>query len=400
MEKIIPAEWYFCAMKPHQKHAKLARPSLGNFGRLEWAILGTPCGQIKQLAYALTERLKDRYRVAYVDADHKSADEEAETGRDKHSALGNGAWLEFTDKITFSRFDFDRSFNDFDNKQFFAGADVVLVNGNHFPAARQIAVINPKKPLEKKLAKLTKVSLILLTEGVEAVPGFLWEHLGDQRPPVLRWEDLDGIVDFLSTESQKLLPPVKGLVLAGGKSTRMGQDKGLMDYHGMPQRDYVFQLLEQAGCAEVKMSCRPDQVEEIGSEIALADRFAGLGPFGGILSAFQDDPNAAWLVMACDLPFLTGKSLQILLDQRNVSVNATAFLSPFTNFPDPLITLWEPRAYGRMLHFLSLGYSCPRKVLINSEIELLDHPVPEELSNVNNREEYEAALQKLKNALP
>ncbi|MFT5737968.1 MAG: molybdopterin-guanine dinucleotide biosynthesis protein A, partial [Maribacter sp.] len=32
---------------------------------------------------------------------------------------------------------------------------------------------------------------------------------------------------------------IYGLVLAGGKSTRMGVDKGLITYHGLPQRDYL-----------------------------------------------------------------------------------------------------------------------------------------------------------------
>ncbi len=383
-------------MKVHQKHAKLTQPNLGHFGRIEWAILGTPCGNIQQLAYALTVKLQEQFRVAYVDADHKSADQEAETGRNQQTALGNGAWLEFTDKITFSRLDYDRTFTDFEHKRLFSGSDLVLVNGNHFPARRQIAVIDPRKPLDRKLDKLTEVSLILLTSGVTEVPEFLRTHLPGELPPVLPWNDTQAIADFLRTEALRLIPPVKGLVLAGGKSQRMQQDKGLLRYHQMPQRDYVCQLLERAGCSEVKLSCRPDQVEEIGEEIALPDRFLGLGPFGGILSAFQYDPNAAWLVVACDLPFLTGQSLQILLEKRNPSVNATAFLSPFTQFPEPLITLWEPRAYGTLLQFLSQGYSCPRKVLINSEIELLQHPEPEELTNVNNPEEYRQALEKLK----
>lgn len=364
---------------------------------MEWAILGTPCGAIKKLAYQLTKALADDYRVAYIDADHKSADTEAETGRDQDTALGNGAWLEFTDKITFSRLDYNTAFNEFDYREQFRSADVVLVNGNHFPAARQIAVIDARKPLKKKLAKLTQVDLLLLQEGETEVPDYVQEALGGTLPAVIPIAEIDKIVDFLRSRIAIMTPKVKGLVLAGGKSQRMQKDKGLLNYHGLPQREYVHALLQKAGVEEVFFSCRPEQVSELGVERSLPDEFLGLGPFGGMLTAFKADPNAAWLVVACDLPFMTTATIEQLLEGRNLSKIATAFHNPATDFPEPLITLWEPRAYSRLLHFLALGYSCPRKVLINSEIELLQHAQPEEMANVNKPEEYEAAVKKLKN---
>jgi molybdopterin-guanine dinucleotide biosynthesis protein A len=128
----------------------------------------------------------------------------------------------------------------------------------------------------------------------------------------------------------------------------------------------------------------PDQFQ------GLPDSFLGLGPYGGILSAFREDPNAAWLVIACDLPLLSEKSLRQLLAARNPSAMATAFQSPDNEFPEPLIAIWEPRAYPVLLDFLSRGYSCPRKVLINSDAHLVQATDAAELTNVNVPEEYEA----------
>ncbi len=65
-----------------------------------------------------------------------------------------------------------------------------------------------------------------------------------------------------------------------------------------------------------------------------------------------------------------------------------------TGFPDPLITLWEPRAYPVMLEFLGLGYSCPRKVLINSDVEIV-HGDQEWLTNVNTTEQLDLVKSKL-----
>jgi len=59
---------------------------------------------------------------------------------------------------------------------------------------------------------------------------------------------------------------IYGLVLSGGKSTRMGEDKGLISYHGIPQRDHLYQLLNQ-DCDTTYLSIREDQKEEIAAEI-------------------------------------------------------------------------------------------------------------------------------------
>ncbi|RMG24583.1 MAG: molybdopterin-guanine dinucleotide biosynthesis protein MobA [Bacteroidetes bacterium] len=383
-------------MNQHQKHVNLARPRLGHYARNEWAILGTPCGEIKQLAFRLTHLLSPRWRLAYLDADHRSADAEKEEGQDPHAALTYGASMNVTDKINFWRFDFREAFNPYQVKALFNEVDVALINGNHFEGQRQIVVVDRRKPLEKKLHKLSNVDLIVLQQGEEAIPTYLQAHLeGKEQPAVLHIQQTEAIAEHLRQRIE--LPPVKGLVLAGGRSTRMKRDKGLIAYHGKAQREYAAELLRSLGLEEVFISCREDQQAELaGSFPTIADSFMGLGPFGGICSAFRQDPNAAWLVIACDLPFLSAQSLGYLLQHRNASRIATTFQSPANEFPEPLITLWEPRSYPVLLHFLSMGYSCPRKVLINSRIELLQAPKARELTNVNEPDEYEAALRALR----
>jgi molybdopterin-guanine dinucleotide biosynthesis protein A len=375
--------------KKHQKHANLLRPHFGHFGRVEWAILGTPCGNIQALSYQLVDLLKDDWLVSYVDADHASGDAAAEQGRDKNNAMGHGAALEYTDKITHHRFETDARLDTYQYRQYFNEMDLVLVNGNHFKARRQIVVIDPKKEdsLRRKLDRLTQVDLILLKEeGLEVYP-FLKEHLEGKEVPTLLLSDTEKIKAFLQKELEVARPPLLGLVLAGGKSQRMGQDKGAINYHGKPQREHVAELLS-AYCDATFLSVRPDQVGEIDSNFELLpDTFLGLGPFGAIASAFQKFPNHAWLVVACDLPLLDKATIAQLLHGRNTSTIATAFNSPATEFPEPLITIWEPKSYPVLLQFLTQGYSCPRKVLINSNVQLLDVANPDTLMNVNKPEE-------------
>jgi molybdopterin-guanine dinucleotide biosynthesis protein A len=178
----------------------------------------------------------------------------------------------------------------------------------------------------------------------------------------------------------------------------MGEDKGVINYHGKPQREYIYDLLGQF-CEQTFLSCRPGQQGEMpaGLELLL-DSFLELGPFGAILSAFRQHPEAAWLVVACDLPLLDGNALKELIGQRSPSHVATAFHNPETNFPEPLITLWEPRAYPVLLQFLAQGFSCPRKVLINTDVAVIHPNRPEVLHNVNTPEEKEAVIASLKSA--
>ena len=140
-------------MEKHQKHAKLAKSALGNFARNEWAIIGTPCGNIQKLAKALAEKLPPQYKTAYIDADHKAGDE--------GEKLSFAA--EYTDKIGYHRLDFSAKMTPFQFKTLFNEADLALVNGNHFEAKRQIVVLDPKKmeSLSKKLNRLTAVDLFL-----------------------------------------------------------------------------------------------------------------------------------------------------------------------------------------------------------------------------------------------
>jgi molybdopterin-guanine dinucleotide biosynthesis protein A len=356
-------------MKKHQKHASLPKSSMGNFGRNEIALLGAPCGEIQKLTQKIIENLPLN-NVTYVDADHAFGDSEAE-GLSKN---------ELTDKIKYFRYD-KAALNEFDRRILLNDQELILVNGNHFQARQQLVLIHPKKEesLKKRRDQLTDIQGFILCEGMEKP--FEWLSELTSGKTVLKTSEINKIVELVTGLMGK--PTIKGLVLAGGQSTRMGEDKGQINYHGMPQVDYLLTAFEKAGI-EAFVSCRPEQYE---GYQRITDKFEGLGPFGAIASAFQRDPNAAWLVVACDLPLVNEGVFKELIENRKANKIATAFHNPETGFPDPLVTLWEPKAYMRLMEFLAMGYSCPRKVLINSDIHEIDVLVKDMLKNVNTPEE-------------
>jgi molybdopterin-guanine dinucleotide biosynthesis protein A len=371
--------------KGHKKHADLARPLNGNFGRNEWAIIGATCTTIKVLADNIIQALTPKYKCAYADTSHND-DEVLLPGR-----LASGAILEYTDQLNFQQFNYNTPVTLFKQRQLFSDADIVLVNGNHQQAKAQVVIIdlNKEASLQKRIEQLTNVQLILLADNVNDIFDFVKEAIPNwQQIPQFGLNDTEKIIGFFADKMEQAKPVLNGLVLAGGKSVRMGFDKGSVKWYEKEQRYHIADMLKPL-CNEVFISRNSEKQDIDVSYPSITDTFLNLGPYSGILSAFREKPDSAWLVVACDLPLLDTDTLNYLVANRDTSAIATAFHSETSEFPEPLITIWEPKSYPVLLSFLAQGYSCPRKVLINAEPKLLNVPNPCALTNVNTPEELE-----------
>ncbi len=184
-----------------------------------------------------------------------------------------------------------------------------------------------------------------------------------------------------------------GIVLVGGRSTRMQTDKSVLDYHGKPQREYVYRMLEKV-CSEVFFSCRPDQVKEL--EMAgfnsIADLRLDEGPMAALISIFNNNPISAKLVVAVDLPYLDLSTIKFLVDSRHSNKLATAFRNPIDGKPDPLLTMWEPKSFPLAQRAFESGQMSPRKFLIQHDIGLIEPPNPQALVSVDSIDGYQKAL--------
>jgi molybdopterin-guanine dinucleotide biosynthesis protein A len=186
--------------------------------------------------------------------------------------------------------------------------------------------------------------------------------------------------------------PLYGLVLAGGRSSRMQRDKAVIDYRGRPQLLHAFELVA-AVTDKAYVSVRPDQTTDpVRAGLPqIVDGAIGEGPIAGIVAAQAAVPHAAWLVVACDLPFLDRPTLAALLARRNPAALATAYASVHDALPEPLCAVYEPASAAPILAYVAGGRSCPRKFLLSHGATLLDLPDPRALDNINTPEEYAAA---------
>lgn len=189
--------------------------------------------------------------------------------------------------------------------------------------------------------------------------------------------------------------PFFGLVLSGGLSRRMQQDKALLKYHETNQVEHTFNLISPY-CQKTFVSCRKGQWQNQFDHLPqIHDQFLNMGPLGGILSAMVLHPESSWVVVACDLPFLDRPTLEQLLSQRNPYKMATVFDNPENSLPEPLCAIYESKFRSRLFGFLSADIRCPRKIMLRSRVERLRIQSGLTLSNVNQPEEYEMALLQL-----
>jgi molybdopterin-guanine dinucleotide biosynthesis protein A len=187
--------------------------------------------------------------------------------------------------------------------------------------------------------------------------------------------------------------PLHGLVLAGGSSSRMHQDKAALRYQGRSQLDRTVELAGRH-VSQVFVSVRANQTADPmrAQSPLIVDSVAGAGPIVGIRSALAADPTAAWLVLACDLPFLSDAALSQLLRERDTASLATAYLSAHDGLPEPLCAIWEPSAAEPLAQYQAGGADCPRKFLMRHAARLLEPLDRRALDNVNTPEEYAQAL--------
>jgi molybdenum cofactor guanylyltransferase len=107
------------------------------------------------------------------------------------------------------------------------------------------------------------------------------------------------------------MPLIVGLVLAGGRSSRMGEDKAMLRIAGMSLLDLSVRALRDVGADQVAIS--GDRAGGI------ADRWPGTGPVGGIASAMHVLPDGEWLVVPVDMPRLGVDVLAPLLAERRAA---------------------------------------------------------------------------------
>ena len=194
----------------------------------------------------------------------------------------------------------------------------------------------------------------------------------------------------METTKSNTTPPLFGLLLVGGKSKRMGVDKAEIIYReNTPEWKRLHTAL--SNCCEQTFLChRADQDFGEKSIIDPAD-----GPLRAIQSAQAAHPEAAWLVLACDMPLVDSSTLELLISNRDADKDGTCYLSPIDQLPEPLCAIYEPSLSPKIAAGLTAGNYCPRGYLTSASH--LTSNNPSELMNANTQADQIEVTDKLQN---
>lgn len=377
----------------------------------EVAVCGTSGSGKTTLIARLIEVLCARHRIGYLKhgAHAFSMDRE---GKDTWRARQSGASSVFIADPEQYAYLGTGAIDDPLEALLWQDVDILLIEGNRYAPIPKVVVIDAEGEILDEVEKGSVVQVLAFVlrsslspeltvraSRIAASAGIGVE--GRPFPPLIAAEDVAAasrvVLDFL--EARATATPLYGLVLGGGLSTRMKRDKSAIEYHGIPQARYAHALLERV-CSRTFVSVRSEQADlPVFAGLGLIhDRFLDMGPIGGILSALHVHPQAAWLVLGCDLPFVTAETLEHLAAERDPLRLATCFDASGDGLPEPVCAIYEPAMRTRLMQLIAIERESPRAALINSRtkrIPLLDEHA---LDNVNSPEEMESALARLQAA--
>jgi molybdopterin-guanine dinucleotide biosynthesis protein A len=185
--------------------------------------------------------------------------------------------------------------------------------------------------------------------------------------------------------------PLFGLVLAGGQSRRMHADKAALAYGPRPQLAEAYDLVARH-TIRAFVSVRAEQAGDPlrAAYPQVVDGATGRGPIAGIIAAQASHPEAAWLVVACDLPQLDDATLAELVLRRDPRRIATAFASSHDGQPEPLCSIYEPASRAAILAYVARPGDCPRKFLASHDVLVLPQRSSAALENANTPEDAAA----------
>lgn len=193
---------------------------------------------------------------------------------------------------------------------------------------------------------------------------------------------------------------VAGYVLAGGASSRLGRDKALLELGGQPLLVRMCRLVECV-TGQVAVIAAPERYAALGVR-AVADRWPGAGPLGGIATALaqsaSEEPRREWnLILGCDLPFVTREWLSWLAD-RAMRSSADVVLPQSATGLEPLCAAYRTRcaptvaaALGRGVRKVTLGLEGLAVEIAGEERWKQFDPAGRLFKNINTPEDYAEA---------
>ena len=187
---------------------------------------------------------------------------------------------------------------------------------------------------------------------------------------------------------------ITGFVLAGGKSSRMGQDKGLMLLHG---KEMVLNIVEQLlPCVdEVLIVSNNKAYNKFGFTI-LEDLIKNTGPAAGIFTALKHSKTDLNIFVGCDMPFISTAAIEYLIQQ---ATDKDICIATANGMQHPLFGIYN-KSILNMLELLIHQNELKLKTIIqqfnHQFIDMSRWEIEQEnlFNNINTKQDFEQAINK------
>ncbi len=160
---------------------------------------------------------------------------------------------------------------------------------------------------------------------------------------------------------------VTGYILAGGKSSRMGTDKGLMVFKGKPIIQRIIEQLQPAVEKIVIVSDNPAYTA-FGLEV-IADKIKDIGPAGGIYTALTHTSSPANFIVSCDMPFVTTAAIQFII---NYATQAQIILPVHDGKEEPMVAVYARSCLPRWQELIRQGILSLYKLVTHFDLFKID----------------------------
>lgn len=190
---------------------------------------------------------------------------------------------------------------------------------------------------------------------------------------------------------------INGYILAGGKSSRMGTDKGLLDFNGKPIVQLVIEQLQPVFNKVVIVSNNVDY-EKFGLEV-IPDLIKDIGPAGGIHAALSHSNSEKIFIVSCDMPFITTKAILYIIEhvgqaQITLPLNHGKTEPLFGIYSKVCLSVWAELIQQEKVKLQEMeNYFDLLKINVDQN-ELFTDSL---FANINDENDLQKALKRLKN---
>jgi len=182
------------------------------------------------------------------------------------------------------------------------------------------------------------------------------------------------------------------VIMAGGKSSRMGTDKSFVPVLGKPMIEHVLDRVQGIGTQEIIISNSPENYGYLGLPL-YQDLYPDMGPLGGLHAALHHASQTHILVVACDMPWLSRSLLEHLVSIRDT---ADAIVPRWDRYPEPLHAVYnkscllpvKEKLKARSLKLISFYPEISVHFIGKVEIQKYD-PFGRSFKNVNTPEDLD-----------